>query len=146
MADDAPVVRASIDHDKDRPMYRWRASAGIYTSLCLIAALHAGDNWPQWRGPTDDGRSDSTSLPTEWNLEKYIAWKAELPSWSGGTPVIWRERIFVTSPNKANPASGGREPTEPGARGQQTGGKGGTSKGGFGGKFGGKGGGRGQGR
>lgn len=62
----------------------------------------ANENWPQWRGPTANGISDSKNLPTEWSLEKNqnIVWKAELPSWSGGTPVIWGDRIFVTSPSK----------------------------------------------
>jgi hypothetical protein len=45
------------------------------------------ENWPQWRGPAGNGTSDSTNLPTEWNLDKNIVWRTELPSWSGGTPV-----------------------------------------------------------
>jgi len=107
----------------------------VIALLYVTTSLAAGENWPAWRGPTGDGRSDSTNLPTEWNLEtgKNIVWKAELPSWSGGTPVIWGDRIFITSPNKAGAQ-------EPGAGAQEKGGKGGGfGKGGFGGK-GGKGG------
>lgn len=112
-------------------MLWWRNVVGVAGLLCLGLAARAGENWPQWRGPTGDGRSDSTNLPTEWSLEtgKNIVWKVELPSWSGGTPVIWGERIFITSPNRAG--------QEPGARGQEPEAKGGTSKGGFGGKGGG---------
>ena len=100
--------------------------AFVVLSITLAAETAvAGENWPQWRGPTGDGRSDSTNLPTEWSLEKNIVWKAELPSWSGGTPVIWGERIFVTSPTKAGQDSGDR--------GQESGNKTGGKRG-FGGK------------
>ncbi|MEX0937453.1 MAG: PQQ-binding-like beta-propeller repeat protein [Pirellulales bacterium] len=59
----------------------------------------ADENWPQWRGPNGNGISNSTNLPAEWGPEQNIAWKTELPSWSGGTPIIWGDRIFITSPS-----------------------------------------------
>lgn len=65
-------------------------------------SVRANDNWPQWRGPLGNGISDSKNLPTTWSLEKNenIVWKSALPSWSGGTPIIWGDHIFVTSPSK----------------------------------------------
>src|SRR5437773_8753477 len=87
--------------------------------VVLTAALScaANENWPQWRGPTGNGISDSKNLPTTWSLEKNenIVWKTELPSWSGGTPIIWGDHVFVTSPSKK----------EAGERGQGSGDKGG---------------------
>src|SRR5262249_44096382 len=83
------------------------------------AQSRAGENWPQWRGANGNGTSDSTKLPTEWSLSanKNIVWKAPLPWWSGGTPVIWGDHVFVTSPTKSQMAAGaGKE--EPGAKGQ----------------------------
>jgi len=76
-------------------------------SLWDLPAARASENWPQWRGPNGNGTSDSTKLPTEWSLtkNKNIVWKAQLPWWSGGTPVIWGDRVFVTSPTKGNLAS-----------------------------------------
>ena len=47
-----------------------------------------------------NGISDATDLPVTWSLEKNIVWKAALPSWSGGTPIIWGDRVFVTSPSE----------------------------------------------
>ncbi len=73
----------------------------------LIAAIHlaweasGNDNWPAWRGPEANGISGAQDVPTEWSLEKNIVWKTDLPAWSGGTPIIWGDRIFVTSPSKA---------------------------------------------
>ena len=73
----------------------------------------AQENWPQWRGPDQNGVGTARNLPTSWSLEKHIVWKAELPSWSGGTPIIWGNRIFVTSPSPAKTEeereSGGQE-------------------------------------
>ncbi len=72
--------------------------------VCILAlfphGIHA-DNWPQWRGPQQNGVSSARNLPVSWNLEKNIIWKTELPSWSGSTPVIWKDRIFLTSPSPA---------------------------------------------
>ena len=107
-------------------MCRRLARALFATSLLLAVAdamqVFANENWPQWRGPTGNGTSDSKNLPTEWSLEKNqnIVWKAELPSWSGGTPVIWGDKIFVTSPSRA-------VTQEPSARSQESG-KGGKGR------------------
>src|SRR4029450_8398271 len=81
------------------PFHKYVAITVLAVAFAQTAAL-AGDNWPQWRGPSGNGLSDSTNLPTTWNLEKNenIVWKSALPSWSGGTPIIWGDVIFVTSP------------------------------------------------
>jgi len=65
----------------------------------LLTALSAAfaDNWPQWRGPAGDGISKEKDLPTKWGAEDNIAWKLPLPGVGGGTPVVWGDRIFLTS-------------------------------------------------
>src|SRR5688572_33168663 len=60
-----------------------------------------GDNWPQWRGPSLNGTSDSTGLPLKWSETENVKWKVKLPSWSGATPAIWGDRIFVASPSES---------------------------------------------
>ena len=72
------------------------------TSCALFLALAAAgpataENWPQWRGPSNDGISKETGLPTEWSDSKNIAWTLKMPGKSGATPAIWGERIFLTS-------------------------------------------------
>ena len=52
-------------------------------------------HWPQWRGPSLDGTSDAEGLPVSWSETENVKWKTPLPSWSGATPVIWGDRIFV---------------------------------------------------
>jgi outer membrane protein assembly factor BamB len=80
--------------------------------LLAGASVPAQENWPQWRGPDHNGVSTSTGLPVTWSESENIVWKAALPSWSGGSPVIWGDRVFVTSASKAAEASAapGRHP------------------------------------
>lgn len=57
----------------------------------------SADNWPQWRGPKNDGHSAEKGLPTEWGPEKNVVWKFKMPGRGASTPAIWGDRIFVTS-------------------------------------------------
>ena len=57
-------------------------------------------------------------LPTQWAQTENVVWSTQLPSWSGGTPVIWGDRIFVTSPSKADP-SARAEPAEQSRQGRR---------------------------
>ncbi len=53
------------------------------------------ENWPQWRGPAQNGISGEKDLPLTWTTEENIAWKLPLPNRSGATPIIWEDRIFL---------------------------------------------------
>ena len=61
----------------------------------LLAASAVADNWPQWRGPSLNGISTEKDLPTRWSAEENVTWKLAMPSWTGATPIIWGERIFL---------------------------------------------------
>jgi outer membrane protein assembly factor BamB len=65
----------------------------LITLLVTTTALSA--NWPAWRGPGGDGMSTETNLPVKWSPTENIAWKVSLPQWSGATPVIWGDVIFL---------------------------------------------------
>jgi outer membrane protein assembly factor BamB len=54
-----------------------------------------GGDWPQWRGPDMNGISHEKNLPVKWTAEENVAWKFPLPAWSGSTPIIWGDRIFL---------------------------------------------------
>jgi outer membrane protein assembly factor BamB len=68
---------------------------------CVLLSLSAGlawaENWPQWRGPNNDGVSNETNLPTKWSGTQNIAWTLPMPGMGGSTPVVWGDRIFLTS-------------------------------------------------
>jgi outer membrane protein assembly factor BamB len=84
-----------------------RSSVGLF--LCVLRVLCgseladaqlgavpvAAENWPQWRGPLLNGLSAETNLPVRWSKTENIAWKLPLPEWSGSTPIVWGDRIFL---------------------------------------------------
>jgi outer membrane protein assembly factor BamB len=71
--------------------------------ICLAALAIfsvAAENWPQWRGPGLNGISNEKDLPVRWTRDENVAWKLPLPSWSGATPIIWGDRIFLNVAEK----------------------------------------------
>ncbi|MBO0799002.1 MAG: pyrrolo-quinoline quinone, partial [Blastocatellia bacterium] len=68
----------------------------ILTSVATISFVSA-ENWPQWRGPLLNGISNEKNLPVKWSTEENITWKHELPSWSGSTPIVWGDYIFLNT-------------------------------------------------
>ena len=67
----------------------------VVVLVCAASATLRADNWPQWRGPQLNGISRETNLPTTWNQTTNITWKLALPSWSGATPIVWGDLIFL---------------------------------------------------
>ena len=69
-----------------------------FLTLALIAstaASLAAETWPHWRGPSRDGISTEKGLPTTWSATENVAWKLPLPAFSGSTPIIWNDTIFL---------------------------------------------------
>jgi outer membrane protein assembly factor BamB len=54
-------------------------------------------NWPQWRGPESQGISTETGLPTEWSDTKNVEWKVAIPGAGHSSPIIWGDKIFLTT-------------------------------------------------
>ncbi|MCW5978736.1 MAG: PQQ-binding-like beta-propeller repeat protein [Bryobacteraceae bacterium] len=73
----------------------------LTAALWLLPATAAG-NWPHWRGPDFGGVSDEKDLPAKWSHEENITWKVPLPAWSGATPIIWGDRIFLNVADSGN--------------------------------------------
>lgn len=72
----------------------------LILAALLVAACTAGaraDNWPQWRGLKNDGHSAEKGLPTEWSADKNVVWKLQMPGMGASTPVVWGDKIFLTS-------------------------------------------------
>jgi outer membrane protein assembly factor BamB len=54
-------------------------------------------NWPRWRGPNADGVAEGSDLPTHWSQTGNVRWSVKLPGWGTSSPVVYRNRLFVTS-------------------------------------------------
>jgi outer membrane protein assembly factor BamB len=77
----------------------------IALSVALLsggAAVPSGDDWPQWRGPSLNGISGEKHLPLRWSPTQNITWKLALPAWSGSTPIVWGDRIFLNVADQSN--------------------------------------------
>jgi outer membrane protein assembly factor BamB len=70
-------------------------TAHVFALVILFTSVANAENWPQWRGPNLNGVSNERNLPSRWAPEENIAWKLAMPGWSGSTPIIWRNRIFL---------------------------------------------------
>jgi outer membrane protein assembly factor BamB len=69
--------------------------------LLLVATQVIGAdsaaNWPQFRGPGALGVSDHANLPDRWSTNENVAWKVEVPGRGWSSPIVWGERVFVTT-------------------------------------------------
>jgi outer membrane protein assembly factor BamB len=66
------------------------------------AASSRGADWPQWRGSGGAGVADGQAPPVRWSKTGGIAWSARLPGWGTSSPVVYRDRVFVTSQAEQN--------------------------------------------
>jgi hypothetical protein len=64
------------------------------TLFCASAA--SAENWDRFRGPNGTGQSDAAAIPSEWQPANFL-WKRPLPGVGHSSPVIWGDRLFVTS-------------------------------------------------
>src|SRR5262245_54151080 len=79
---------------------RWWTRA----SLLLATIAGAGEaesgpsyNWPQWRGPAGQGVSAETDLPSQWSASDNVAWKTAIPGRGHSSPIVWGDRVFLTT-------------------------------------------------
>jgi outer membrane protein assembly factor BamB len=68
----------------------------LTVALCVIVQAQTAGHWPQWRGPFFNGMARGDA-PTTWGDTSNIRWKTQIPGKGNSTPVIWGDRIFVTT-------------------------------------------------
>jgi outer membrane protein assembly factor BamB len=61
------------------------------------ASILAGDSWPQFRGAQATLLPDDKGLPETWSTTENVAWKVEIQGSGWSSPIVWGDRIFVTS-------------------------------------------------
>ncbi len=71
---------------------------GLLLVALFTASAHA-ENWPNWRGPRGDGTSNESGLPLRWDGEtgENVAWKFAVPGRGHSSPIVWGERLFLTT-------------------------------------------------
>lgn len=120
-------------------MKRWIALASLtllafvgtaFNATSLTTSAPDPAHWPQWRGPFSNGMA-RTAAPTDFSPTKNVKWKIALEGRGFSTPVIWGDKMFLTTAiptgkaataapvaeNRPQPPAGGRGPGGPGGGG-----------------------------
>jgi outer membrane protein assembly factor BamB len=76
-----------------------RNTSGSTLALTTIfPATGAEANWPCFRGPSQQGHISQKELVTKWDKEgTNILWRTTVPGAGNSSPVVWRDRVFLTS-------------------------------------------------
>lgn len=78
----------------------------MMVALCAVVVLGVGTlgqtsapAWPGFRGPSASGVADGQALPATWSAAtgENIAWKIEVPGLAHSSPIVWGDRLYVTS-------------------------------------------------
>jgi outer membrane protein assembly factor BamB len=68
----------------------------LLIAVLSLAGTCFGENWPQWRGPDNDGSIASGNYPVNWEPQKVL-WKIDVPGKGFSTPIVWNKTIYLTT-------------------------------------------------
>ncbi len=69
----------------------------VQNNGCSLNSANELVNWPHWRGPNADGIADGMDLPLHWTPTENHRWSVKLPGWGTSSPVVFGNRVVVTS-------------------------------------------------
>ena len=72
-------------------------AAAAVSLRAVMPAAGAERQWPRFRGPTGQGTALQADFPMSWSDTENVVWKSEVPGRGNGSPVIWDQKIFVTT-------------------------------------------------
>jgi outer membrane protein assembly factor BamB len=73
--------------------------ASLALALLLAAAPAAAQNWPAFRGPDASGVAAAARPPSTWDAatSRNVAWKTAIPGLAHSSPIVWGDRVYVTT-------------------------------------------------
>lgn len=90
--------------DQGQAAMKVPAARGTAAQEVTIEPIHpsaaAAGQWYRWRGPSGQGNTSlakDDEIPLQWSDKENILWKAELLGNGNSSPVLWEDRIFVTT-------------------------------------------------
>jgi outer membrane protein assembly factor BamB len=83
----------------------------LFATRPAAAPAERGDaNWPQWRGAGGLGISTESDYPEAWGPDTNIAWKAPVPGRGLSSPIVWGDRVFLTTSTQGPQVKGRTAP------------------------------------
>ena len=65
--------------------------------LLLTMSVFAAEPWAQYRGPGSNGIAEDPRLPDHWSATENVKWRVDVPGVGWSSPIVWGDRIFLTS-------------------------------------------------
>jgi len=98
------LLLSNKSHPESPKGSHMRANIVIVGGLWAFGFLSiaSAENWSQFRGAGGKGVSDGKSSPIEWTASRNVLWKAKIPGSGWSSPVVWGERVFLTTVKKAS--------------------------------------------
>lgn len=70
----------------------------LLSTLAILGSSRlAAADWPGFRGPTGDGMAAGKDFPLKWGPKENLLWKVKLPGHGASSPVILKDRVFLTA-------------------------------------------------
>jgi outer membrane protein assembly factor BamB len=79
----------------------------LFLALICFSVSTFAQNWSQFRGTNANGIAEGKPTPTKWNVEKNenLAWKVEIPGLAHASPIVWQDKLFITTAVSSDPKS-----------------------------------------
>jgi outer membrane protein assembly factor BamB len=81
-----------------------RKASGLIVGLSWLLAILVSataadelDQWGHWRGPLGNGVAPRAAPPTAFSAAENVRWKTEIPGRGSSSPIVWGDRVFVTT-------------------------------------------------
>jgi outer membrane protein assembly factor BamB len=80
----------------------------LLLAVGLGGATLSAQNWPMFRGPGASGVADASPTPVSWNVTtgENLIWKTAVPGVAVSSPIVWGDRVFVSTAVSSDPAAG----------------------------------------
>ncbi|TWU60741.1 outer membrane biogenesis protein BamB [Rubripirellula tenax] len=83
-----------------------RSLVSVTLLMVAFSVSASADNWAHWRGPDGNGVALDATPPVKWSATENVKWKVAVPGAGSGSPVVWEDRVFVTSGVPTGKSSG----------------------------------------
>jgi outer membrane protein assembly factor BamB len=76
---------------------RWQLVVATAILGLIPSLVAASETWPKFRGPDGTGVAGNPGLPDRWSATENIAWKTDIPGRGWSCPIVWGDRVFITT-------------------------------------------------